>query len=54
MPFTDNPYYARALRFIEEMTYEEVATAVGVGRSTVFNHLTQAIARIHQYFKLNR
>lgn len=42
------------LRFIEEMTYEEVATAVGVGRSTVFNHLTQAIARIHQYFKLNR
>ena len=42
------------LRFIEEMTYEEVAAAVGVSRVTVFNHLTQAIARIHQYFKLKR
>lgn len=42
------------LRFIEEMTYDEMAAAVGVSRVTVFNRLTQAIASIHKYFKIKR
>ena len=38
------------LRFLREMTYEEVATATGVSRVTVYNHLSQSLQRIREYF----
>ena len=39
------------LRFLREMTYEEVAEAVGVSRVTVYHHLSQSLARIKEHFE---
>ena len=39
------------LRFLREMTYEEVAEAVGVSRVTVYNHLSQSLQRIKEHFE---
>lgn len=39
------------LRFLQEMTYEEVAEAVGVSRVTVYHHLSQSLARIKDHFE---
>lgn len=38
------------LRFIDDMTYDEIAKAEGVSRVTVYNHLSKAISLIHNYF----
>ena len=40
------------LRFLREMTYEEVAEAVGVSRVTVYHHLSQSLQRIKEHFEL--
>lgn len=39
------------LRFLKEMTYQEVADEVGVSKVTVFNHLSQSMEKINAYFK---
>lgn len=39
------------LRLQQEMTYQEVAQALGVSKVTVYNHLSQAIDTIKQTFK---
>ena len=39
------------LRFLEDMTYQEVADEVGVSKVTVFNHLSQSMEKINAYFK---
>ena len=39
------------LRFLREMTYEEVAEAVGVSRVTVYHHLSQSLQRIKDHFE---
>ena len=39
------------LRFIREMSYEEVAQATGVSKVTVYNHLSQSLQRIKEYFQ---
>ena len=39
------------LRFLREMTYEEVAETVGVSRVTVYNHLAQSLQRIKKHFE---
>ena len=39
------------LRFLREMTYEEVAETVGVSRVTVYNHLSQSLQRIKKHFE---
>ena len=39
------------LRFLREMTYEEIAEAVGVSRVTVYNHLSQSLQRIKEHFE---
>ena len=39
------------LRFLREMTYEEVAEAVGVSRVTVYHHLSQSLQRIKKHFE---
>ena len=41
------------LRFLREMTCQEVADALGISRQTVHSHLQQAIGRIREYFKSN-
>lgn len=38
------------LRFLREMSYEEVAQEVGVSKITVYNHLSQSLQRIKEYF----
>ena len=38
------------LRFINELTYEEVAQHTGVSRVTVYNHLSQSLHSIKEYF----
>ena len=38
------------LRFLREMSYEEVAQEVGVSKVTVYNHLSQSMQRIKEYF----
>ena len=38
------------LRFLSEMSYEEVAQAAGVSKVTVYNHLSQSLQRIREYF----
>ena len=38
------------LRFLEEMTYDDVAEALGVERTTVYRHLTKSIEKIKTYF----
>ena len=39
------------LRFLSEMSYEEVAQAAGVSKVTVYNHLSQSLQRIREYFE---
>ena len=39
------------LRFLREMSYEEVAQATGVSKVTVYNHLSQSVHRIKEYFQ---
>ena len=39
------------LRFLREMSYEEVAQAAGVSKVTVYNHLSQSVQRIKEYFQ---
>jgi RNA polymerase sigma-70 factor (ECF subfamily) len=39
------------LRFIREMSYEEVAQTVGVTKVTVYNHLSQSVQRIKEHFQ---
>ncbi len=39
------------LRFLREMSYEEVAQATGVSKVTVYNHLSNALQRIHEHFE---
>ena len=39
------------LRFLSEMSYEEVAQAIGVSKVTVYNHLSQSLQRIKEYFQ---
>jgi RNA polymerase sigma-70 factor (ECF subfamily) len=38
------------LRFLGEMSYDEVAKATGVERTTVYRHLTKSIESIREYF----
>ncbi len=42
------------LRFLQEMTYEEVAQEVRVSKVTVYNHLWQSMHRIKEYFSKNK
>ena len=42
------------LRFLQEMTYEEVAQEVGVSKVTVHNHLWQSMHRIKESFSKNK
>ena len=39
------------LRFLREMSYEEVAQAAGVSKVTVYNHLSQSVQRIKEHFE---
>ena len=39
------------LRFLREMSYEEVALATGVSKVTVYNHLSQSLQRIKEHFQ---
>ena len=39
------------LRFLREMTYEEIGETVGVSRVTVYNHLSQSLQRIREHFE---
>ena len=39
------------LRFLSEMSYEEVAQAAGVSKVTVYNHLSLSLQRIKEYFQ---
>ena len=39
------------LRFLSEMSYEEVAQTVGVTKVTVYNHLSQSVQRIKEHFE---
>ena len=41
------------LRFLRELSYEEVAQATGVSKVTVYNHLAQSLQRIREYFQTN-
>ena len=38
------------LRFLREMSYEEVAQATGVSKVTVYHHLSKTLQRIREYF----
>ena len=38
------------LRFLSEMSYEEVAQVAGVSKVTVYNHLSQSVQRIKEFF----
>ena len=38
------------LRFLREMSYEEVAQVAGVSKVTVYNHLSQSVLRIKEHF----
>ena len=39
------------LRFLREMSYEEVAQATGVSKVTVYNRLSQSLQRIKEHFQ---
>lgn len=41
------------LRYLQEMTCQEVGDALGISRQTVHTHLRQAIAKIRTFFKSN-
>ena len=38
------------LRFLSEMSYEEVAQAAGVSKVTAYNHLSKSVQRIKKHF----
>ena len=40
------------LRFLGEMSYDEVAAATGVDRTTVYRHLTKSLESIREYFNV--
>ncbi|MBP5711454.1 MAG: sigma-70 family RNA polymerase sigma factor [Prevotella sp.] len=42
------------LRYMQEMTCQEVANSLGISRQTVHVHLQQSIEKIREYFKSNR
>ena len=42
------------LRYLQEMTCQEVANTLGISRQTVYVHLQQSIEKIRDYFKSNR
>ena len=42
------------LRYLQEMTCQEVANTLGISRQTVHVHLQQSIEKIREYFKSNR
>lgn len=42
------------LRYMQEMTCQEVANTLGISRQTVYVHLQQSIEKIREYFKSNR
>lgn len=42
------------LRYLEEMSYQDIADALGVSKVTVYNHLSQAIDTVKQLFKTAR
>ena len=39
------------LRYLEEMTGQEIANALGISRMTVHSHLRESIERIRMFFK---
>ena len=39
------------LRFLDEMTYAEVAQVTGVSRVTIHKHISQALKQIRNYFE---
>ena len=39
------------LRFLREMSYEELAQATGVSKVTVYNHLSHSLQRIREHFE---
>ena len=41
------------LRYLREMTCQEVADTLGISRQTVHSHLQQSIEQIREYFKSN-
>ncbi len=41
------------LRYLREMTCQEVADTLGISRQTVHSHLGQLVERIREYFKSN-
>jgi RNA polymerase sigma-70 factor (ECF subfamily) len=41
------------LRYLQEMSVQEVADAVGVSRVTVYHHLSQSMEKINAYFNSN-
>ena len=40
-----------SLRFLHDMSYDEVAKSVGVSRVTVYNHLSMSLQKIREFFK---
>lgn len=42
------------LRYMQEMTCQEVANTLGISRQTVHVHLQQSIEKIREFFKSNR
>ena len=43
-----------ALRYLQDMTCQQVADAVGVSRVTVHHHLSQSLEKINTYFSNNK
>lgn len=41
------------LRYLREMTCQEVADTLGISRQTVHSHIGQSVERIREYFKSN-
>ena len=42
------------LRYLEDMTCQQVAEVVGVSRVTVHHHLSQSLEKINAYFSNNK
>lgn len=42
------------MRYLQDMTCQQVADAVGVSRTTVHHHLSQSLERINTYFSNNK
>ena len=49
-PFEQNVF---RLRYLREMTCQEVADALNVSRQTVHTHLKQSLEKIRKYFNSN-